>query len=327
MPDPIDALPDPVAAAWWDFRRSLVRRGRSDGTAAVYRKAFLAFWRWALDNGIAPDPSAVDHRVINRWTDALLEQPATRNGRPQYVTDPDTGERVPKLIEPSTRRILYANLRPFFSWWSHEVDTVNPFDRADPPATPKDGPVPIVPRSDIAAILSTCSDRTDFTDTRDAALIRLLIDTGARRGEVTGIAVEDWDRRHDLLRLDGKSGPRVVSLSPSTGEALARYLRNRARHPKADNPALWLGAKGPLTDSGVAQILRRRCELAGVPHINPHRLRHTWAHIFRAEGGSEGDLMYLAGWTSTEMAHRYGRSAQMERAQQTAKRIRVGDLL
>jgi integrase len=62
-----------------------------------------------------------------------------------------------------------------------------------------------------------------------------------------------------------------------------------------------------------------------VPHINPHRFRHTWAPLFRAEGGAEGDLMYLAGWSSTEMAHRYGRSAAMERAQDAARRIHIGD--
>jgi integrase len=88
---------------------------------------------------------------------------------------------------------------------------------------------------------------------------------------------------------------------------------------------LWLGPKGALGDSGIAQMLARRCDLAGVPHINPHRFRHTWAHLFRAEGGAEGDLMYLAGWTSTEMAHRYGRSAAMERAQDAARRIHIGD--
>jgi integrase len=74
-------------------------------------------------------------------------------------------------------------------------------------------------------------------------------------------------------------------------------------------------------------MLNRRCDEAGVDRINPHRFRHTWAHTFRAEGGSEGDLMYLAGWTSTAMAHRYGRSAANERAQDAARAINLGDRL
>lgn len=318
-------LPAPLEDAWSDFRRSLARRGRSAGTVQVYRKSFVTFWRWAVGVGIAPDPSVVDHRVVNRWTDHLLTAPAIRNGRPMLTIDPETGEHVDKLLEPATRRILYTNLRPFFTWWSREEDVANPFDRSDPPSVAKDPPVPLVSIDDVRAVLATCVDRQDFTDCRDLAIIRVLIDTGARRGELVAIALGDWDQRNDLLHLDGKTGPRTVPLSLSTGEALARYKRRRAGHRLAHLPALWLGPKGALGESAFAQMLNRRCDLAGVARINPHRFRHTWAHLFRAEGGAEGDLMYLAGWSSTEMAHRYGRSAAMERAQAAARRIRVGD--
>ncbi|MGI8938878.1 MAG: tyrosine-type recombinase/integrase [Iamia sp.] len=320
-------LPVPIEDAWSDFRRSLVRRGRTKGTEQVYRKSFLSFWRWALDAGHPPDPSAVDHRVINAWTDDLLETPVVRNGRPVMTRDPETGEHVAKMLQPATRRILYTGLRPFFSWWVQEEGGTSPFDRADPPAGDREAPVPLVSLDDVRALLGTCASRTDFSDRRDEAIIRVLIDTGARRGELVAMRLAGWDRRNDLISLDGKTGARTVPLSLSTGEVLARYVRRRAEHRYSDLPALWLGPKGGLGDSGIAQMLSRRCEMAGVPHINPHRLRHTWAHLFRSEGGAEGDLMYLAGWSSTEMAHRYGRSAAMERAQGAARRIRVGDRL
>lgn len=323
--DQTGALPAAIEDAWGDFRRSLARRGRKAGTVEVYRKSFLNFWRWADANGIPPDPSAVDHRILNRWSDHLLEVPVIRNGRPVLTPNPETGELEPKLLEPATRRILWANLRPFFTWWTREEGGEHPYSRADSPAVEKDAPVPLVSIDDVRAVLATCVDRQDFTDTRDAAIIRTLIDTGARRGELVSLRLEDWDRRNDLLSLDGKSGPRTVPLSLSTGEALARYMRRRTGRRYAHLPALWLGPKGALGDSGIAQMLTRRCDLAGVPHINPHRFRHTWAHLFRAEGGAEGDLMYLAGWSSTEMAHRYGRSAAMERAQEAARRIHIGD--
>ncbi|HEX2574718.1 MAG TPA: tyrosine-type recombinase/integrase [Aquihabitans sp.] len=322
---PADELPPAIEDAWADFRRSLARRGRKPGTVDVYRKSFLNFWRWALSTGLPADPSAVDYRTINAWTDHLLEVPTMRNGRPVMVRDPDTGEHVAKLLEPATRRILYANLRPFFSWWSKEEGVDNPFDRSDSPTGDKDAPVPLVSLDDVRAVIATCVDRSDFTDCRDLAILRTMIDTGARRGELTALRSADWDRRNDLLLLDGKSGPRTVPLSLSTGEAMSRYFRRRSEHRYAKLPAMWLGPKGALGDSGIAQMLNRRCDLAGVPHINPHRFRHTWAHLFRAEGGAEGDLMYLAGWSSTEMAHRYGRSAAMERAQDAARRIHIGD--
>jgi integrase len=319
-------LPEPLEDLWHDFRRSLERRGRSTSTLAVYRKSYEQFWTWALDQGVAPDPAEVDHTLVNRWTDHLLTAPALRNGRPILKPDPMTGEPVPQPIEASTRRIRFVNLRPFFSWWSKEFDAPNPFDRADAPGDAQSAPIPVVPLDDVRKLLSVCGGK-DFTDRRDAAVIRILFDTGARLGELRALMVEDWDRRGDTLVLRGKTGTRVVPISASTGEALSRYLRARKDHPKARLRAMWLSPKGALTDSGVAQLLRRRCEQAGIESINPHQFRHTWAHEFRDVGGSEGDLMYLAGWKSTAMAHRYGRSAAAKRAQDSLRRLSLGDRL
>jgi integrase len=319
----VDGLPDELEDHWADFRRSLARRNRSASTINVYRKSFDTFWRWAVAEGIT-DPAEVDHRVINRWTDYLLTAPAIRNGRP--ILDPVTGE--PRAIEAGTRRIRFANLRPFFSWYAKEFDTPHPFDRADAPGEDRPAPIPVVELDDIRRLLATATNwKDDFADARDTAIIRVLFDTGARLGELVNITVDGWDRRNDFLTLIGKTGTRVVPVSPSTGEAIARYLRHRKTHPDAKLSAMWLGRKGAIGPTGIAQILRRRCELAGVDHINPHRFRHTWAHTFRAEGGSEGDLMYLAGWKSTAMAHRYGRSAANERAQQAARSLNLGDRL
>jgi site-specific recombinase XerD len=319
---PADELED----LWHDFRRSLARRGRSLATIGVYRKSFETFWRWAESAGIAADPAAVDHNVINRWCDHMLTEPSMRNGRPVLAASVDGADPLPKLIEASTRRNRYANLRPFFTWHAKEFDCVNPFDRAEPPGEDRPTPIPVVALDDVRRLLATSTAR-DFIDVRDTALIRVLYDTGARLGELVALRVDSWDRRSDLLTLAGKTGTRVVPLAASTGEALSRYLRARKSHAHANRDALWLGPKGPLRDSGVAQLLKRRCDEAGVEAINPHRFRHTWAHAFRAEGGSEGDLMYLAGWSSTTMAHRYGRSAAAERAQLSMRRLALGDKL
>jgi len=315
-----DELAGDLEDLWHDFRRSLARRNRSESTVTVYRKSFESFWRWATVEGIT-DPAEVDYKVINAWTDHLLAAPVVRNGRP--VLSPN-GE--PRTLEASTRRIRYANLRPFFTWHAKEFDHAHPFDRADAPGDDRPSPIPVIELDDVRRLLATATG-PDFIDRRDTAIIRVLFDTGARLGELINMTVEGWDRRNDFLTLTGKTGTRVVPAAPSTGEALSRYLRVRKAHTQARVPDLWLGAKGRLGATGVAQLLRRRCEEAGVGHINPHRFRHTWAHTFRAEGGSEGDLMYLAGWSSTAMAHRYGRSAASERAQETARHLNLGDRL
>jgi site-specific recombinase XerD len=183
-------------------------------------------------------------------------------------------------VAGQTVAIYWRNLRPFFSWWARETDQPNPFAGADVPSAELNPP-DVIHLDDIRKLLETCKGR-GFADRRDTAVIRVLFDTGCRRGELIGLTIGDWDRRQDFLTLRGKTGMRVVPISASTGEALARYLRARGNHAAADKTdALWLGGKGALGDSGVSQLLARRCREAGLERLRPHQFRHTFSHEFR----------------------------------------------
>ena len=68
-------------------------------------------------------------------------------------------------------------------------------------------------------------------------------------------------------------------------------------------------------------MLDRRGEAAGIGHVHPHQLRHTFAHSWLSDGGNEGDLMRLAGWRSRKMLERYGD----DRGRRTRPGTRTGD--
>ena len=76
---------------------------------------------------------------------------------------------------------------------------------------------------------------------------------------------------------------RLVPLMMTSAQALADYLRARRSHKMAKLPALWLGTRnrGPMTGSGVYQMLDRRAEEAGYdpqavhPHISATLSRMT----------------------------------------------------
>lgn len=304
------ALPEALEDWFADYSAHLVRAGgrrgkpRRPATVDAYRKSFDRFWRWALDHGTDPDPAAVDHRIVNMWTDSLSEH-----------------------VSPATVAILWRNVRPFFSWWAKETESSNPFAKADVPGVPETM-VPVLDLDDVRKLLATCGDTKSFDDLRDRAAIMVLLDTGVRLGELVGMKVSSWDRQADLLFVDGKSGPRAVPHGPATHEALARYLRERVKHSQsAKTELLWIGRKGAWGTTGPQQMLRRRSEAAGLPRLHPHLFRHLWAHQAKDAGLSEGDLMALAGWSSPAMVQRYGSSAAAARAQRHYRPLSLGDRL
>ena len=209
-----------------------------------------------------------------------------------------------------------------------------------PPIVPEEPP-PVLTDVEIRTLLATCAKDKGFEGARDTAIIRLLFDTGVRRAELAGLMLwrweEDGSRAPGDVDLDagrarvlGKGRrPRGVHFGLKTAESLDNYLRRRRKHRLAElHPHLWLARKGPLSDSGVQQMLKERGREAGLEApLHAHLFRHTFAHNWKLAGGQDAELMQLAGWRSPTMLLRYGASAAAERALQAHKRLSPGDRL
>ena len=101
----------------------------------------------------------------------------------------------------------------------------------------------------------------------------------------------------------------------------------RTKHPHASSNALWLGSRGPMTVSGVRRVVRLRGQQAGLEGLHPHMLRHFLAHRWLSAGGTEGDLMRIAGWRSKDMLKRYGAAGADARAVEAHRRMVLGNRL
>jgi site-specific recombinase XerD len=227
----------------------------------------------------------------------------------------------------ATAGIRYRSLYQFFNWLvdEDEIET-HPMSRMSAPVAPE-VPIPVVDDEALRQLLRAAEGKT-FEDRRDSAILRLFVDTPCRISEVTNLAVSDVNfERCEITVIQKGAKEAAKPFGPKSLLALDRYVRVRGAHNHASSARLWLGPRGPLTRSGVAQMLKRRCTQAGLAPIHAHQFRHTWAHNWKAEGGRDEDLMQLAGWNSPAMLRRYGASLAAERARDAYRQRLPGERL
>ena len=301
------------------FRHSLEARLLSPRTITAYMSAVNILGAFlATGDRLPQDPAKIRREHI----EALLIHLQARGTNLQA-----------KGNKPNTVSDRYRGLQPFFDWAVEEgYITANPMAKMKPPLVPEEE-VDIPTDEEIKRLLSTCEgkEKRTFLDRRDAAIIRLFLDTGMRRSEMAGLKLADLDRDHHEVTVFGKFRKhRTLNLSPKTVQALDRYQLVRKKHHDHLLGALWLGYggsghKSAMTHDGIAQVVVRRAREVGLD-MNAHQLRHKFADTWLRNGGSESDLMKIMGWTDPSMLRRYASALAAARAREAHQRLAIGDL-
>ena len=253
------------------------QRNARPNTIKAYRDAFTLLLRHARDQcGVAPEHltlNRLDVKLVRAFLRHLEERGVSARSRNQRLSAIHAFFRYLQVEQPE--RIMQCQqilAIPMQRWRREPVHYLSP--------------------DDLAAVLAV-PDLALQEGRRDAVLLTLLYDTGARVQEIIDLSVRGVRVDAPMqVRLTGKGNKtRVVPLMEETANLLRSYIREHGLdHPERfDHPLFWNRRCERLSRSGVRYILRKHAETARqhrscLPQrVSPHTLRHSKAmHLLQA---------------------------------------------
>ena len=127
-------------------------------------------------------------------------------------------------------------------------------------------------------------------EVRDKALAELLYSSGLRLSEICKLNMEDLDTKERTCVVSGKGNKtRIVPVGKKAIQAIRDWFmyRSELKQSKATSTnAIFLNNKGNRISPRSIQLrLERLCLMRGLPGINPHMLRHSFAsHVLESSG-------------------------------------------
>lgn len=150
---------------------------------------------------------------------------------------------------------------------------------------------------EVERLLSTPDPATTI-GLRDKAMLEILYATGLRVSELAGLTPSNINFELGFLTVFGKGGKeRAVPLGMTAIEWTTKLLASRARSgsPKRTQPLFVSDSGSPLTRQALWRIIVLLGERAGIGHITPHLLRHSFATHLLENGADLRSVQMMLG--------------------------------
>jgi integrase/recombinase XerC len=195
-----------------------------------------------------------------------------------------------KRLKPGTINRRGSALRNFFSW-AKETSSIEELPRFPHPVREQNRAPQSLSRREQNRLLRAIERAGN---TRDIAIVKLMIGTGLRLGETTSLELDDIDlgERHGMVTARGKGMKvREVPIPVEARHALTAWLK---KHPGGKYLFVSLRGRGTrISERGVQKMIKKYAYQAGLPlqSVHPHVLRHTCAKNMLDSGA---DLVTVA---------------------------------
>ena len=191
-------------------------------------------------------------------------------------------------LSPRSIQRLLSSCRTFFEYLLNEGQIkISPAQNISSPKLAQ-----LLPKAMDADLVQRLLDfkPKGMTEIRDKALAELLYSSGLRLSEICRLNLIDLDLKERTCIVTGKGNKtRIVPVGRKAIQAIRDWLIHRSDliiTKKTNTEAVFLNIKGKRISPRSIQLrLEKLCELRGIPGINPHMLRHSFAsHVLESSG-------------------------------------------
>ena len=179
----------------------------------------------------------------------------------------------------------------------------SPFELVSAPKSPSNLPEVLSPE-DVEQLLNF--KPSNLIEIRDMAIVELMYSSGLRVSETVNINMGDFEEDMTFLRVLGKGAKtRIVPLGRFAVTAINNWIIEREKI-LTKSEALFLNSKGArLSIRSVQLRLKKMATKQGLPPIQPHMLRHSFATHMLESSGDLRTIQELLGHSSLSTTQIY----------------------
>jgi|TARA_B110000305_G_scaffold119140_1_gene133809 integrase/recombinase XerC len=199
-----------------------------------------------------------------------------------------------------------SSVKGFFNYAiKHGLILNSPFELIGSPKSPNYLPSVLSPE-DIEQLLNFKPKNAQ--EIRDMAIVELIYSSGLRVSEAINVNLNDFEESKDFLRVLGKgSKTRLVPVGRFAQSAINKWINKRKTLATVDE-ALFVNLRGKrISARSIQERIKHLALRQGLPPVNPHMLRHSFATHLLESSGDLRSIQELLGHSSLSTTQIYTR--------------------
>ena len=264
-----------------DFLKNI--KGLSENTAKAYQRDLNKFSKF-LESIAIESLENISEEKCSAWIADLFQNDVSARSIQRHI----------------------SSAKGFFSYMK-KIGLVqsSPFELINSPKSPNHLPNILSPE-EVSQLLNFKPKNSQ--DKRDFAIIELIYSSGLRVSEAVNSNLSDFEDNNNFLRVIGKgSKTRLVPVGRFAQNAIKEWICERKKILTSDD-ALFVNLRGSrISTRSVKERIKNIALKQGLPPVNPHMLRHSFATHLLESSGDLRSIQELLGHSSLSTTQIYTR--------------------